>query len=248
MRSVDCNARARSWIERSAPPALQVARPHVWLVSLADSSTAECNLTVHEQARADRIIDARTRHRWTSARCTLRRILAAYLGGNPEDIPLATTSTGKPYLTPSSNSCELTFNLSHSDDLALVAVGWKEPLGVDVERVLPFAEMDSLVADHFSSDECAAISVSSDRDVAFYRCWTRKEAVLKAAGIGLHGALNALSVDCSPIARPLVRRVPQDFVPAASWTLVALEPRAGFIGAFATPSYVRDLTCMTWTS
>jgi len=166
-----------------------------------DEETAEPGpelvmLAADEQVRAARFIRARDRRRFVSCRAALRQILGVLLDASPGSLQFRAGGQGKPELVPEPGRDEpsdcrhpLRFNVSHSAELALIAVCRGRELGVDIERVRPFAEADRIVASFFSTAEQAAFAMIPDeaKDRAFVRGWTRKEAVLKALGIGLAG-------------------------------------------------------------
>ena len=139
---------------------------------------------------------ARDRRRFVSCRAALRQILGSLLDAHPGSLQFRAGGQGKPELVsdgPGGESSDwrhpLRFNVSHSAELALIAVCRGRELGVDIERVRPMAEADRIVASFFSTAEQATFALIPDdaRALAFVRGWTRKEAVLKGLGIGLAG-------------------------------------------------------------
>jgi 4'-phosphopantetheinyl transferase len=222
----------------------------VWRVSASDPAPRTWSLDAGEQARAARIVDARTRHRWTMARDALRVILASYARVDPKALRFSTTGYGKPSFTHGRGSeAGLEFSLSHSDDVTLIAVARAGAVGVDLERVTPLASDLRDIADRFlAADErpIADLVDARERLAAFYRCWTRKEAVLKAAGLGLHSALDEVSVEWAETARPRVRAAGPGLAPAGEWSLVHLEPGGGYVGALAAPWPIGPIQQYSW--
>jgi 4'-phosphopantetheinyl transferase len=212
------------------PSTLSAEETHVYATTLDDPARFQPLLTVDEQERAARFRLARVRDQFIIARGQLRAILAHYLGQDPQAIPILYADGGKPYL-----ACDpvLHFNVSHSDGLAVFAVGHTR-VGVDVERDRPVADADNLVNRFFSRRECDEYQALSphDRPAAFLRAWTRKEAVLKAIGRG------AQSLDCCEVTfaegnAPSLRRLDADLNAGERWELSAWQPAPGYVAAIA---------------
>lgn len=186
-----------------APTATDLAddRIHVWLLRLhecADLHTSLMQLlTPDEHARADRFRFPVDQRRYVAARGTLRLLLAAYSGMAPDALafdytcvcgnPQCAMSRRKPVLRPGLVPVDLRFNISHSADVALFAVAMGREVGVDIEQVRPEIDWRALAEEALSPVDAAAVLERTGRDglLAFYRCWTHKEAFLKALGRGL---------------------------------------------------------------
>jgi len=155
----------------------------VWVVHL-DAAAAWLTPTPGEAERAARLISAPLRQRYLRSHAALRAILRTYTAAA---LDFAFAEHGKPYLP---GVPELKFNLSHSHEMALVAVAHEIEVGVDVERLRPLQECLAIAQRFFPPAEAAALAeVSADaREGEFFRRWTRIEAKLKARGIGLYGA------------------------------------------------------------
>ena len=190
---------------------------------------------------------ARDRSRYAVAHANLRRILGAYLGRPPEKIGFRANRFGKPELADEDPSL-LHFSLSHSQSIAVLALALEQPVGVDVEDVRP---IEAEVAEgHFSATEISALrSLHGDAWLSgFYRCWTRKEAILKAEGVGLHLALDGFDVSLLPDvpAELLGTREPVCF--RYPWKLHDVSPASGTIGALATAYSQAKLACFSFLS
>ena len=187
-------------------------------------------LSADEIARADRFKFPHLRHRWIAARAGMRSLLGAQAGLAPEALSFGTGEHGKPFLLGQDNPC--TFNLSHSDHLAALAVSSVE-LGVDVEVVGRFHE--GVARDRFSPQENAALDAlpADRRNDAFYQFWTTKEAVLKALGTGFSRASNSFTIDISN--RDALRLVEAGWPEGdpGAWQVRAFDPHPGFAGAVA---------------
>lgn len=186
-------------------------------------------LDADERARAARFVLSEHGRRYTAARGALRELLGRYLDLPPAEVRFAYGQQGKPYLPGD----PFHFNLSHSEELAAVAVA-QRPVGVDVERVRPLEDAAAIAERFFSPAECAALR--SLPPEAFFHCWARKEAYLKARGDGLTHPLDAFDVAVDPAApaRLLAHRLDPD--EPRRWVLRALAPPAGYVGAVAIRS------------
>ncbi len=185
-----------------APPdgAPQGDALHIRLIDLREMAPAEtrlrCFLSRDELARASRFQLERARSRFVLTRGWLRVILARCLGAAPEEIVFAYGANGKPTLGGSYRENELSFNLSHSGDYALIGLSARGPIGVDIEQVRAMPDFESMTSQYFSASETRAVMAypEAGRLRAFFRCWTRKEAFMKATGEGMGIALDAFSV------------------------------------------------------
>jgi 4'-phosphopantetheinyl transferase len=188
-----------------------------------------------ERQRAERFRYAKHRHRYIVARASLRQLLAERLRIAPQAVELVETSYGKPRLAPTHGSADLEFNLSHSEDLAVYAFANGRAVGVDIELIREFPDADNLAENFFSPQEIAALgSLSPDRrSLAFLACWTRKEAFVKALGLGLSCPLDAFDVTIEPHAPARVTRVEAQIGRVADWTLQSFTPHKSYIAAVA---------------
>ena len=174
--------------ERTLPPPLGQGRVHVWTVALDGPAERPGRLgaclSPDETTRARRFHFEVHRRRFTVARGALRHLLGAYLRRSPESLVFRYGHRGKPELP---EAPELSFNLSHSEERALLAVSHVAALGVDIERLRPMDDMEAIARRFFSPPEHAALMALApgERVAGFFRCWTRKEAYLKAVGEGL---------------------------------------------------------------
>jgi len=172
---------------------------HIWQISLV-ASQEELNhlhslLSTNELARANRFKFEKHRNRFIIARAHLRKILSYYLNCLPQDIHFQYAQRGKPFLTDTS----LQFNLSHSEDVAIVALRNQYDIGVDIEKIeSPFKE--DVAKRFFSDKEYKLLQTLDDSQKvkAFYTIWSKKEALIKALGEGLFAPLDKFSVTLNP--------------------------------------------------
>lgn len=215
---------------RRAPGRLDHDSIHVWGARLnlpvATVQRLEACLTPEERKRS-----AHRRH----SRAVLRHLLAGYVEVDPADLRLVGETDRKPSLLDQPGDEELHFNLSHSADLLLVAIGRTSRLGVDVERVRPVRRADTIARRAFSARERSRIRdlPPESRPAAFFNCWTRKEACVKALGHGVWSAFGRWEVSVEPDEPARVLVADGDTEAASDWSLFHLEPAPGFVGALA---------------
>ncbi len=201
---------------------------HVWAVPLNGEPEAFTGLlSPAERQRLDRFRFADHRRRFQIGHGSLRWILAGYLGTTPETIEFSQGPRGKPYLAQPGPF----FNLSHSGKLAMVAVAGSE-VGVDVEKVRRLDSLTPIARRHFSAREFAALDAldGAARELAFYRCWTRKEAYIKALGEGLSMSLDSFEVSLGEQPRFEACHDGED---PTRWSLIDVSPGHEFVGAAA---------------
>ena len=212
---------------------------HVWRVQLEQfSSHARALRSVladDELARASRFSFEIDRRQFMAARGILRAILSQYVHIPPGELRFHYNQYGKPFLAPQLNPYRLNFNLSHSGGLALYAITRNMEIGVDVERVRSDFEYEEIAKCFFSWKEAAFLSMTSTdmKPDAFYDCWTRKEAYIKAHGKGLSLPLDSFDVSF-PLERPEMFLLTQeDSQQRFPWTVLSLRPGPGYVGALA---------------
>lgn len=221
----------------------------VWSVDLniSDNDLADLRptLSADETKRADRFYFERHRRRFVAARASLRAVLAAYVDLNPSHIEFEYGHKGKPFLAGNAADSGLHFNLSHSNERALIAVS-RVPLGVDIEFVRPMKDCEAVARRFFSEAEQSSLfSVPPDRKIeAFFTCWTRKEAYVKAVGDGLSIPLRSFDVtflDDQEPALTVRAKAGQD----ERWFVSHLAGGANYIGALAVRDHKPRVA--TWT-
>lgn len=204
----------------------------IWTFDLDVPATAElcALLSPDEVQRANRLRRPRDAARFRVAHARLREILARYLATDAAQIAIAADSNGKPFIAAPETL--LRFNLSHSDDLGAVAVSRIGEVGVDIERI-QFIEGPDLEPLFSASEQAAFAKLSgAERREAFFRCWTRKEALLKAWGHGLTVPIDSFDVPVGPEPDVTVQVVDEMRV-IRTWRLISITPKSGYAGAVA---------------
>ena len=187
-------------------------------------------LSTDERARAARLRYERGSERFIAGRGALRIVLGNALGIAPEGVRLRTRPNGKPELNEQDSN--IRFNLSHSADLALIAVADGREVGIDVERLRPI-DIDGLAERFFAARECAEIKgLPLDlRMLGFFQCWTRKEAYLKATGEGLSFPLDRFIVSLIPGDPARLIEVIDRPDETDRWSLHSLDLGLEYVGA-----------------
>jgi 4'-phosphopantetheinyl transferase len=225
---------------------------HVWRVRLdLDDVTLRGiseSLSPDERARAGKFYFRADRERFVAARGALRAILSRYTGLAPRLIRFSYDRYGKPRLNCEPGDGLLRFNVSHSKDLALYAVATGREVGVDLEYVRSdFASLE--VAEHFfSRREVEALRALPpvERVAAFFDCWTRKEAYIKARGEGLSHPLYLFTVSLAPGQAAALLLTDEDEQEAARWSLFELLPGPDYRAALAVEGGLTSLRCWRW--
>lgn len=240
---------------RPPPDILRLGRDevHVWRVSLDQTAARVQNhlrtLSPDEQRRAARLYFARDRDHFIVARGVLRTLLGRYLNRDPGQLRFCYNPQGKPTLSRESGGDWLRFNLSHSHGLALVAVTRDREIGVDVEQIRSDLADEQIAERFFSMQEVARLRALPPalQAEAFFNCWTRKEAYMKAQGVGLSLPLDQFDVSLVPGEPAAVLSTRGDPHEASRWSLRELMPGPGYIAALAVKGHDWRLTCWQWT-
>lgn len=243
------------WQSATHPPPLTTDDVHVWRIALevADPLLARLReiLADDERQRADRFYFEKDRRHFTAARGAMRILLSSYLSRRPQDVRFAYSNYGKPRLTDADNTSDLRFNLTHSHDLALLAVTRGRDLGVDVERLRDMERDGEPLAERFFSPRETAVLRSLPPELrreAFFHCWTRKEAYIKANGKGLSLPLDQFDVSLHPNEPAALLATQHDPQEAQRWSLRCLLPCEGYVGALAVEGHSWRLWCGEWTA
>jgi 4'-phosphopantetheinyl transferase len=227
------------WPLPPAKPQLAENEIHVWATTLAPAAAVldqlASTLAPEEKERANRFKFEQLRNRYIAGRGALRAILAQYVGTNPSRMHFAYLQNGKPVLGSDFATAGIHFNLTHTGDLALIAITRLGLIGVDVEYVRPIKNADELVARFFSKREDELFQKVSEeqKPVAFFNLWTRKEALLKATGEGITRSLSLVEVSFLPGEPARLIAISGDAKAANAWVLKALALAKGFAGAVA---------------
>ncbi len=227
-----------SWRRPPRSLALPQREVHAWRAALdldpTDLERAQATLTSDERARAARFRFPKDQQRFVAARGTLRAILARYVDCAPVQLEFRYGPSGKPELAPG-YADGLRFNLSHSQGLALYAITRYHEVGVDLEGVRANFAWEEVASRFFAPREVEALRLvpAPSRAEAFFNCWTRKEAFVKAQGEGLSLPLNQFEVSLAPGSPARLLGTTGDPQEASHWSIRELKPAVGYVAAIA---------------
>lgn len=191
-----------------------------------------------EHARAERIRIPRAADQFVVARGLLRTMLGERLNMDPREVELIVGHHGKPHLRDTDHP--LRFNLSHSHGQVIFAFAESVEVGIDIEQQRPQVQYENLAKRYFSPREAAKLMAlpEGERRAAFFRCWTRKEAFIKAKGDGLHLPLDQFDVAFGPDESPALLHTQWDEAEASRWQLHNLDTVDGYAAALVTEGEV----------
>ena len=222
------------------PPDLREGVVDVWSINIAralpELAACEARLDRAELERAGRkSLPRRKRQEFIVTRGILKELLARQVGVPAAALHLPAAKRGKPRLAAEHNERGIAFNVSHSRGEALIAITVGGAVGVDIEKIHPAADWPRLAKRFFSPAEQAALHEcpEAERARAFFACWTRKEAVIKAAGGGLPADLHSVTVTVGPGRPARLLRFGADENAPADWALQDLAAKEGYAAALA---------------
>lgn len=222
---------------------------HVWAASLDKSGLSlgvvYDHLSSDERARAGRFRFLKDQERFVAARGLLRTILGRYLDTKPNQLRFRYNPQGKPSLAEEFSATKLSFNVSHCQQVGVFAVTIGRELGVDIEQVKPEVPKGGVAERFFSPGEVEALrAIPPQMQVqAFFACWTRKEAYIKAKAGGLSIPLDQFEVSLAPGQPAVLKRVLWDPEEACRWGMRELSPAPGYTGALCVEGHGWKLEC-----
>lgn len=215
--------------------ALQAGQIDVWRLNLClneeDFKYYQSILDESEKKRAAAFLDNNDRSQWVAAHGQMRLILAMYTGITPSKIPLVQRHGEKPFIQDS----KLFFNLSHTKNYALLALSNTGEIGIDIEYKREAAKIEAISRSTFSESEQSAILAveGEERKTRFFRCWTKKEAFIKAIGKGFSYDTKSFSVPVESDGPSQVIQFSDKDYDTKDWTLLAFIPSADSQAALA---------------
>jgi 4'-phosphopantetheinyl transferase len=234
-----------SLVDRAAIHVLRL-----WLPDWLDwAQTQREILSDEERGRADRFYFEPVRQRFVACRVVLRHCLARCLNRDPVEIVFEYGPHGKPQLSAAQNRDRLSFNVAHSADVALIAIGWNCELGADVEAISSPASWRSIAQRFFAPSEWTQLQELPEalQPAGFYRAWTGKEAYMKATGRGMSLPLGRFAVCVDPRLPPRLIEVCDDASETARWHVRAPNPTGGYAAAVMWDGPATAITQWTWS-
>lgn len=238
----------RTRVPRGRPTRAAV---HIWYVPVTDLAAQAAQLrpllSGDELAAADRLHFASDRLRMVCRRGAVRTILGRHTGLAPQDLVFRANEQGKPELAGPAARSGIRFNVARSDGLVVCAVTAGRRVGVDVEAVRPVDDALRVARAYFSPAEHGALRAipAADRSLAFLRCWTRKEAFVKALGAGLSYPLHAFDVTLAAEAAAVLR-VGGDPRAARRWSMTSFDPPGGHVAALVVAGPACEVASWRW--
>jgi 4'-phosphopantetheinyl transferase len=226
-----------SWQSGCGPPSLSASEVHLWSLSLEQPpERIRVYLDIlcsEEKRRAEGRHLRRDRDSFCFCRGYLRMLIGRYGGVAPAKVRFTTGDHGKLSLDPDFHELDIGFNVSHSGRIAMIALAKQRRLGVDVQRVRGAARIEEISRGFFSSLEDESIRALPEemRVDAFYACWTRKEAAVKALGGSIAALSERVIVSADPGGPPQLLRMPSDLEENNEWRLHDLPVREGYAAA-----------------
>lgn len=225
-----------------ASPSLLADEVHVWRLDLERPAESFVELLQPDEvARANRFYFEKDRKHFVVARAFLRLLLGWYLNTDPKRLQFAYGAWGKPSLNGQFRESRLRFNMSHSHGVALYGITERREIGVDVEQVRADFASDDIARHFFSPLEVGVLCAlpEDDRVAAFFRCWTRKEAYIKATGRGMSQALDGFDVTLGSGNDVALLRTEDGS--HERWRLLDVAVGAGYAGALAVEKPVGNI-------
>ncbi len=227
---------------------LSTKQIHLWCCDL-DKNEVRLDeyislISADEIVRAKKFKFKKDRNCYIISRGILRELLGAYLDENAAKLKFEYTSYGKPYL-PNKN---LNFNISHSGDMVVCAFVVGLQIGVDIEKIKQDFDVLELAQKFFSKREIEVLEKQPKEDLAraFYRCWTRKEAFIKAEGSGLSFPLNKFAVSLEDDNQAILLETDWDASEKSHWSLFSFVPEDNYIGALSVRNKLATVKYFNW--
>lgn len=240
------------WDQPPENPTLLQDDVHVWCASLDQPllkvQKLAQTLNGEERLRAERFYFDQDRKRFIVARGLLRTLLGYYMGTEQRHLQFRYNAQGKPSLDETAHGESIRFNLARSYGLALYAFTLNREIGVDLEGMRLFSETER-IADRFFSDQEKVVFhalAEYEKQEAFFRYWTCKEAYIKAYGEGLTQPLDHIDISLVPGEPATLLSINGDAQMASRWSLQELKPASGFAAALVVEGYGYHLACWKW--
>jgi len=240
-----------SGFQIESPLALPENEVHLWRVDLeairGDESRWRKLLSPDESTRASRFHFSSDRQSFVASRALLRTILGGYLSADPKGLRFSYSKKEKPSLEAAGTGSDVTFNISHSGGIALFAFTRRREVGVDIEKVRRDFDVEAIARRFFSLHERKQLATVSpeERADAFFRCWTRKEAYIKATGDGLSLPLSQFDVSLVPGDQNALLAARPDDSETKRWLLREVPAGTGYVGALCVRG--RDWRLNDWS-
>jgi 4'-phosphopantetheinyl transferase len=240
-------SKSTTWSQGPSSPSLQSGDVHVWRVDLEQPEAVvqqfRSTLEPDEIFRADRFHFEKGRRAFTVSHGFLRSVISRYLEAKPEALRFSYGPYGKPALDGEHKDATLRFNMSHSRAVGLVALTKSKELGVDVEYIRADFASEDIARRFFSPREVETFNAlpKEHQVAAFFRCWARKEAYIKAIGRGLSQPLDGFDVTLAPDVTPALLHADED--DPSRWTLTDIDVDNDYSAALVVEGPISNIRC-----
>jgi 4'-phosphopantetheinyl transferase len=247
MMFISFNGLVAPW-EKLTLPENKVDIWRIDLVGLGEIQRYRCLLSQDEIERADRFYFEKHRQQFSFTRAVMRQVLSSYINADPRDLVFSYGAKGKPALSNGTEKQTLQFSLSHSEDIALLAVAKGLTLGIDIEFINPEFATEEVAESFFSRGEvdCLMAMPPQERAHAFFSCWTRKESYIKAIGDGLAVPLDSFEVAFDPRLPAALLRVNADPDECSRWSMYDIEVAQEYKAALLVEGRGHELRRLEW--
>jgi 4'-phosphopantetheinyl transferase len=238
-----------SWPPQSL--SLPTGEVHIWRIGLEQPDDFlekfRATLEPDELERASRFHFEKHRRHFIVGRGFLRDVLSRYLKTKPEALRFSYGTYGKPALAGEHEYSSLRFNMSHSHNLALLAITEEKQLGIDVEHIRADFASEDIARRFFSRVEVESFNAlaTEEQVAAFFRCWTRKEAFIKATGKGLSQSLDSFDVTLAPAVQAALLRVEDDN--ASRWSISDVDVGSDYAASLVVEGVASKIECWSAT-
>lgn len=237
--------KSSNWVPAPDSLSLQTGHVHVWRICLEQDGDRldhfRGTLEAGEIERAGRFRFERLQRHFVVSRGFLRYVLGRYLAAKPSELSFTYNDYGKPSLAGEES---LQFNMSHSHEMALVAVTREAAVGVDVEHIRADFASEDIATRFFSRLEVETFNSLpvEERVAAFFRCWSRKEAYIKAIGKGLSQPLDGFDVTLAPADPAALLRAGEE--DKLQWSMTDIDVGAGYASALVVEGVPTQINCL----
>jgi 4'-phosphopantetheinyl transferase len=223
----------------------------IWQIEISGQGGVERRrqlLSPDEVQRADAFHFEKHRRRYIAGRAAMRQILSIYTGIPSKELVFAYGEKGKPELAGELKRPEIKFNLSNSQDLAILAVTQNLTVGIDIEWINAEFATDEIARRFFAAGEIRRLQAlpAAERSNAFFACWTRKEAYIKALGEGLSVPLDSFEVAFGPGVPAALLQVMVNPSEVERWSMYDIAVAQGFRSALIVEGKGHRLRHMQW--
>lgn len=241
-----------SWITNPQNLTIKKADIHIWRIHLLENKPhidqLKILLSIDELERTQKFYLDKDRVCYITARGALKHLISLYTSTLPQKIIFNYNEFGKPFLPQKINPLSLQFNISHSNNIILIAFSLEEKIGVDIEEIKPMEDMDSIAEMVFSKIEYNLWKETPEENKAhfFFQLWAYKEAIIKALGLGFSYNTQNFTIKNLKTPAEIIFHNKENFIIPDLWSIAPLKTEEGYCAAYASPQIVKNVDCFEW--